>query len=256
MAAVQSLYRYPIKGLNGERLPSALLRAGQGIAEDRAFAIAHGKTDFDPEAPIHLGKMKFLTLMTHPRLAELRVECGEENNGLTAVFHRDKQVLKVSLGDDDGVSSFNEFLDDFIGSEAKGTPKLVTAGGHMFSDIREDCVSVINISSVQAVGDALNMELDPLRFRANLYLEGLPAWQERDWQQGDELDIGSCRLRVMRHIVRCAATNVDLETARTDHDIPAVLRRSFERDHMGVYAEVIAGGPVVPGDRVLWRRPS
>ena len=90
--------------------------------------------------------------------------------------------------------------------------------------------------------------VDPLRFRGNLYVEGWPAWHEFDLL-GRELSIGpSLRLRVVKRIVRCAATNVDPATGIRDLDIPHTLMHAFGHQDCGVYAEVITGGPITVGD--------
>lgn len=249
MPTVDSIYRYPVKGLNAEKLPAAELTPGQGLAGDRAYAIAHGTTDFDPAAPEHLRKTKFLTLMTHPRLAELTVEWAE-GDGAIALTRQGMEVMRAVLQNPEDVDAFSSFLADFIGAEAKGAPKLVTAPGHMFSDVREDCLSLINLASVRALGEGLGQALDPLRFRGNIYVEGLDPWVERSWEEGDELTVGASCLRVMRQIVRCAATNVDPASAVVDVDIPTTLRKSFEQNLMGVYVEVLSGASIKPGDPV------
>ena len=60
--SVDQIYRYPVKGLSPEKLARTTLVAGQGIAGDRRFAIAHGSTMFDAEAPAWMPKHNFLML--------------------------------------------------------------------------------------------------------------------------------------------------------------------------------------------------
>ena len=50
--------------------------------------------------------------------------------------------------------------------------------------------------------------------------------------------------------MRCAAVNVDPESAARDLDIPSALMRNLGRNECGVYAEVIAGGSVAVGDAI------
>ena len=70
-------------------------------------------------------------------------------------------------------------------------------------------VSIINLASVAAVENAVGAPVDPLRFRGNVYVTGWPAWHEFDLL-GQEIAIGRrARLKVVKRIVRCAATNVD-----------------------------------------------
>jgi uncharacterized protein YcbX len=95
----------------------------------------------------------------------------------------------------------------------------------------------------------LGLPVHPLRFRANLYVSGWPAWHEFELL-GRTLEIGGARLKVVKRIVRCAAVNVDPESAVRDLDIPPTLMRRLGHADCGIYAEVIAGGAVSVGDAI------
>ena len=56
---------------------------------------------------------------------------------------------------------------------------------------------------------------------------------------------------MVKRIVRCAATNVDPETAARDLNIPPTLMRSFGHADCGVYAEVITDGDIAVGDAIV-----
>jgi uncharacterized protein len=98
----------------------------------------------------------------------------------------------------------------------------------------------------------MGVPVDPLRFRANVYLDGASAWTEHDWV-GSEITLGAARLRVISPITRCAATQVNPMTAKCDLDIVAALGRAFGHINMGVYAEVVAGGEIAVGDALKTR---
>jgi uncharacterized protein YcbX len=81
-------------------------------------------------------------------------------------------------------------------------------------------------------------------------VEGWPAWGEFDLL-GQEIAIGAqARARVVKRIVRCAATNVEPGTGIRDLDIPSALLRTFGHADCGIYAEVTAGGAIAAGDPV------
>ncbi len=90
----------------------------------------------------------------------------------------------------------------------------------------------------------------PLRFRANLYVSGWPAWHEFDLFD-QIITIGETRLKVVKRIVRCAAVNVDPESAARDLDIPHTLMRRLGHADCGIYAEVIAGSSIAVGDTMV-----
>src|SRR5262249_53438240 len=89
----------------------------------------------------------------------------------------------------------------------------------------------------------------PLRFRGNLYVEGLPAWSEKDWI-GREIRAGSVRFKAIDPIDRCAATNVNPATAIRDMTIPEALTASYGEPNCGVYLTVIASGEMKVGDEI------
>ena len=63
LSRVAALYRYPVKGLSPEPLPTVALDVGQTLPGDRAFAIENGPIGFDPANPRYFPKIRFLMLM-------------------------------------------------------------------------------------------------------------------------------------------------------------------------------------------------
>jgi uncharacterized protein YcbX len=131
----------------------------------------------------------------------------------------------------------------------RGPPKVLSAPGHSFSDVARKVVSIINLASVAELETAIGAPVHPLRFRANLYVSGWPAWREYDLL-GATLAVGPARLKIVKRIVRCAATNVDPDTGIRDLTIPATLAKTFGHMDCGVYADVVAGGEIAAGDAV------
>jgi uncharacterized protein YcbX len=98
-------------------------------------------------------------------------------------------------------------------------------------------------------------DLDPLRFRANIYVSGLHAWDELAWVD-DHLILGETLVHVVSPITRCAATAVNPVTARRDVDVPQELMKHYGHNHMGVYVEVLRGGQIAVGDTIEAITPS
>jgi len=248
-AVVAEICRYPVKGLNAEPLERVALTPGHEIPGDRRFAIAHGSTDFDPAAPEAVNQVGLFRLVREERLAQLRVRF-EPDSGILTIERGGRPVVHAKATELLGRTLIGQFLGGFLGDHARGAPKLLDAGDRTFSDTpRERYVSLLNLSSLHDVERVARTPVDARRFRANFLIEGLPAWAEEHWV-GKEVTLGKVRLRVAEPIDRCAATNVNPDTAERDMNIPLLLRRAFRHIHMGVYAEVLDGGEVAVGDPV------
>jgi uncharacterized protein len=247
-AQITSLYRYPVKGLSPEPLPRVTLRAGETLPADRRYAIENGPSGFDPRAPAWMSKSYFLMLMRNERLAGLQTHFEDDTNRLT-IRENGRLAAQGDLETVEGRAAIESFFTTNFTRELKGPPKVISGVDHSFSDVAKKVVSVINLHSVSAIEDLVGQAVHPLRFRANMYLSGWPAWHEFDLL-GQTVSIGETRLKIVKRIVRCAAVNVDPESAARDLDIPHALMRRFGHADCGVYAEVIAGGPIAVGDQV------
>jgi uncharacterized protein YcbX len=243
---VEAVYRYPVKGLSPEALEEVVLAPGECLPHDRRFALAQGDAPFDPVAPSWLPKRHFGCLMANARLALLRTGF-EPRSGRLSIRVPDGPPFVGDTRTEDGRAAIAAFLADFLGAEARGTPRFVEAPGHNFTDVAAKCVSIIGLSSLHALEAAADTPLDPIRFRANLYVSGGEPWAEFGLL-GQEIQIGGARLRVFKRIVRCAATEVNPETAERDAKPQQWLRERFGHADLGVYAEVLEGGQVAVGD--------
>jgi uncharacterized protein len=250
-AHLAALYRYPVKGLTPERLESVQLEPGETLPFDRAYAIENGPGRFDANAPRHLPKINFLMLMRDERLATLRATFDDRTHMLT-IARDGKPVVHGRLDTPLGRQLIEQFIAAYLKAELRGPPKIVHAAGHSFSDVAAKCVHIVNLASVRELGRIMGREVDPLRFRANLYLDGLPPWAEFDWMD-KAIAIGPARLTVFARTQRCEATNVEPATGARNMAIPAELVRAWGHQDFGVYAKVTEGGLVAPGAPVAGR---
>lgn len=249
MAAVESIYRYPVKGLSPEMLPRVHLTAGEYFPGDRLFAVENGPSGFDPANPQHQPKIKYLMLMRDERLATLRTRY-EDAAGALSIEQDGRCAVRADLATRDGRLAVETFFRRFMPGDLRGPPKVLAApAGYRFTDSRSGFVSIINLASVAALETVIGAPVHPLRFRANLYVQGWPAWREFDLV-GQQITIGGARLKVTKRITRCAATNVDPGTGMRDLAILATLMQTFDHADCGIYAQVIEGGEIAGGDTV------
>jgi uncharacterized protein YcbX len=246
--SLSAIYRYPVKGLSAEPLPRTRLAPGQTLVADRRYAIENGPSGFDPAAPAYLPKIRFLMLMRNERLARLETRYDDATHVLS-VRLAGREVARGDLATAQGRAEIERFFAEFCADELRGPPKVLAADNHSFSDVAKKVISIINLASVAAIEDVLGSAVHPLRFRGNLYVAGWPAWHEFALV-GQEIAVGTARLKIVKRIERCAAIDVDPQTGMRDLAIPPALARSFGHSQCGVYASVLTGGEITVGDRV------
>src|SRR3954470_24140256 len=123
-ASIAGLYRYPVKGLTPEPLPTVSLQVGQTLPADRRYAIENGPTGFDPQAPAWKPKTAYLMLMRNERLAGFKSLFDDATNTLT--IRRDDQVVaRGDLETAEGRMVIEAFFAGQFADELRGPPKLL-----------------------------------------------------------------------------------------------------------------------------------
>jgi uncharacterized protein YcbX len=249
-ARITALYRYPVKGLSAEPLNEARLEAGRHFPGDRMFAIENGPSGFDAANPEHQPKQKFLVLARQAALAKLRTRYDDARHTLTIVAD-DIEVARGDLTAPEGRTAIEDFFRVFLAKELGGEPRVLEGPpGFRFMDSRSGFLSIINLASVRALEKETGIAIDPIRFRANVYIDGVPAFSEFAWV-GRRITIGDVALTGLKRTERCAATTVNPATAVRDLMIPAVLMRSYGHADCGIYCAVSGGGRIAVGDRLV-----
>ena len=247
---VTALWRHPVKGFTPEPLEAVTLPAGGWFPGDRMFAVEDGPSGFDRAAPRHLPKQKFTVLMRTAGVAGVRTRWDEAAR-ILHVAAPDHGDLAVAIDEGESRAAFETWLAAVLGDAVAGPLRLVSAEGldHRFMDDPAGRISILNLASVRDFETRNGRPVDPLRFRANVWVEGWPAWVENE-VAGRPLMLGQARLTGVKPIVRCAATHVDPDTAERDFDLVPALFDQYGHRWCGVYASISDGGTVRPGDRV------
>jgi uncharacterized protein YcbX len=246
---IHSIFRHPVKGFTPEPLEAVELEARAYFPMDRRWAVEVGPSGFDPAAPGHVSKMKFTVLARFPQLAKLKTRLLRDD-GLFHIGDETGFGVDVPLETVEGREALANFLQAWLGDEAPGRLRVVFANGHRFMDHPQGHVSLINLASVRAFERAIGRPVDPLRFRANLYVDGWEPWAEDALVPGSGVQAGGASLTLFKPIVRCIATHADPVTGERDIDVVGLLREHFGRDTLGVYLHVAQGGRVEVGDGV------
>jgi uncharacterized protein YcbX len=245
---IQSIWRHPVKGFTPEPLDAVELTAGGYFPNDRMYAVEDGPSGFDPAAPGHISKQKFTVLAKIAQVAKVRTRLDDATGLFEAAFEG-KPILRANLDDPVGRDELAAWLADVLGDKITGPLKVLPGPGrHRFMDHPQGHVSVINLASVRDLETRIGRRIDPRRFRANIYVEGWPAWVENGGS--GKVTLGDVEAEIFKPIVRCVATHVDPDTAEKDIELVPALFDTYGHQFCGIYVNVLRGGRVTAGDPI------
>lgn len=265
------IVRYPVKGMPGLPMARVTLTEGEGLPLDRMLGLRNGTIAARQKRGWTTSEA-FLRLLRNASLARYSLSVHDRDEPDTVRGHgassrvpenRDRGaelrigspsgetvVIRLTGGDPDprdmiraGASLRRWFPDGPAG------PVTADSGGVSLWDWPQAAVSLINLDTVTAMAEAGGVPLDHRRFRGNLYVQGLGAWRELDLL-GQRLRLGTAELEIIQITERCRATTVNPGTGVRDLNVPLLLASRFGHLCCGVYARVVRGGSVAPGDQV------
>ncbi|GGJ85171.1 MOSC domain-containing protein [Pseudomonas matsuisoli] len=203
------------------------LRQGEGVPGDRVVGITKSKAP-KSGAPFH-------QLTTNADLVHFQFQGAGDSLAL----------VDPRTGGDVDLLKSPELLREFFGDQAEAVWRKDRLGHWDFDD---SMLSIINVSTVEALSAKLGIEVDPIRFRGNIYIEAEP-FIEFSWL-GQGVQIGDVCLSIVRPIKRCSATSVDPQSGERDINMPAQLNRHLGHFYCGVYAQVESEGVISPNDPI------
>jgi hypothetical protein len=117
-----------------------------------------------------------------------------------------------------------------------------------YSDQSTPLISIASNASLTTFANATGTMPDSRRFRINIIIQADKALAESD-MIGQTCYCGDALLMIQKPVGRCAAINVDPETAqRSDQDYVRFMKAEFGHSDLGVFAKVINGGKIKIGD--------
>ncbi|MEM7710235.1 MAG: MOSC domain-containing protein [Pseudomonadota bacterium] len=246
---ITAIRRFPVKGMTAEPLDAVTLAPGEGLPGDRAWGFLRAGHVFEGRP---LQKDRFVVLQNEAGMARLATRLVGTDRLIIADGDREQTFDLAAAADRNAAAAF---VADRLGLPDR--PTLIDAGDGRFTDVAVvspalmNAVSILSRASVDDLAAAAGVAVDPRRFRMNVEVEGWPPWAELETVDRT-LTLGTMRLRVLLRTRRCAATEVDPDTATRDLNVPVMLRRQRGHLDMGIYAEVIEGGTLRVGDRAVF----
>ncbi len=234
MARVAALYRYPVKGFTPETCDTLTVLAHGRIAGDRVLGIRFADTPAPDDAWSR--KHGMLALINTPGLARLRVAFDAEAARLR--IESESSLLIDETLSPAGRQRIAAALAGYVCRLAENPltghperlPLRVVGDGRTprYQDDELGRVTLHARESLQSLENAIGEAADELRFRSNIAVEGLIAWEEQSWI-GRKIRIGPVEFDVVKPKTRCLATHANPATGERDLPILTALTRKFDQ---------------------------
>lgn len=246
---IESLWRYPVKGMSGERIDQTALMPGQPIAGDRRYAISIGGDKVaNSQAGTWFKKAHFLQLMSHEALAAL--SCVVQGDHMH-ISKDGMQLLQADLTDATDVAAverfFSSYMNEHMPSRLRGMPKVVRLDNQAFTDTNAPWITLGGSASIEAYAAATGTTPDARRFRLNMIIKTDTPFHEASLI-GQDIMVGTARLRIVAPVGRCAAIDVDPATAKRGQNTLSIMQDVFGHTDLGVFAEILSLGTARTGD--------
>lgn len=242
-ARLAHICRHPIKAHGREDLASVVLLAGACLPFDRHWAVAHEAAQLGDGGWVSC--TNFSRGAKAPALMAIRSQLDEKTQTVT-LSHPERPDLTFRPDHPDDLPEFLAWVRPLCPTDRAQPMRIVSAGRGM-TDSKFPSVSILGLGTHRALGQRMGQDLSIHRWRGNLWVEGTAPFEELDWI-GRTLQIGETRLQVQEAITRCKATTANPDTGRIDADTLGALQAWTGRQDFGVYATVIASGPIRLGD--------
>jgi len=204
MPAVVALYRYPVKGLTPEACNTLTVLSEGRIAGDRVLGFRFANATAADAA--WSKKYEFVVLANTPALA--RLELGFDHRRKRLRIQRDGALLVEDALDDDGRKRISAVIqnhvlglpDNPLSGHPERLPLRLVGDGvtPRYQDNERGQATLHSRETLAAVAAASgDPGLDEARFRSNIVIEGVAAWEENSWM-GRRIRIGRVAFDVVR----------------------------------------------------------
>jgi len=252
--SIVSIHYCPVKTLSFQSVQSCNIKKSLGITNDRIFAFSRGvnfeKAKLIEKNPNERKLNNFLTLKNSPVLNKYNFMY--EKNKLTLTLEN-KELISIYPDNSGDLSLISEKLLELETSLTKPIFFLKNNDFPFYDTTNSNNVmnsmSLININSIKDFEKKINEKVEIQRFRGNFYVEGIKAFEERNWINRI-IKINNISFKVHKNIPRCVAINLKPKTDDNSLNLLKSLKKSYNHFDMGVYITALSDGKVNIGDKI------
>ena len=244
----------PVKSLSFQSINSCQIKKNLGMPNDRIFAFSRG-IDYEKAKTIEKNPKErklnnFLTLKNSPVLNKYNFSYN--GNKLTLILDGE-EIISISADDQNEKSSLSKKLFE-LESTLINPIILLKNTEYPFYDTSHsnnvfNSISLINLNSIKDFENKIEEDVEFQRFRGNLYVDGISAWEERNWIN-KIIKINNTSFKVEKNIPRCVAINLKPKTEDNSLNLLNSLKKTYNHFDMGVYLTALDNGQLNIGNNV------
>jgi len=224
------------------------------MANDRIFAFSRSidleKAKVIEKNPNERKLNNFLTLKNSPVLNKYNFIY--ENKWLTLTQDK-KDLISISAEDQNERLLLSNRLMELESSLIKPIFLLKNSDFPFYDTSHSNNVfnsmSLINLNSIKDFEKKINEKVELQRFRANFYVDGIEALEERSWI-GKIIKINNVSFKVEKNIPRCVAINLKPKTDDNSLNLLQSLKKTYNHFDMGIYLSALNDGKIEIGNEI------
>jgi len=252
--SISSIHYCPVKSLSFQSIKSCIIKKNLGMLNDRVFAFSRN-VDYEKAKLIQINPNErklnyFLTLKNSPVLNKYNFIY--DNDKLTLTIHN-KELISILANNPEQVSLLSNKLIELESSLLKPI-FLLNNNDFPFYDTSNsnkvlNSMSLINLNSIADFEKKISQKIEFQRFRGNFYVDGVQAWEERNWIN-KIIKINNISFKVEKNIPRCVAINLKPKTDDNSLNLLQSLKKTYNHFDMGIYLTALDDGKIDVGDKV------
>ena len=251
---ISSINYCPVKSVSFQSIQSCEITKNLGMANDRIFAFSRSvdleKAKVIEQNPNERKLNNFLTLKNSPVLNKYNFIY---ENGKLTLTQDNKDLISISADNQNERLLLSNKLMDLESSLIKPISLLKNSDFPFYDTSHSNNIfnsmSLINLNSIKDFEKKINEKVELQRFRANFYVDGIEALEERNWI-GKIIKINNVYFKVEKNIPRCVAINLKPKTDDNSLNLLNSLKKTYNNFDMGIYLTALEDGKIKLGDKV------
>ncbi len=241
---INAIWRFPVKGLDGQILEHCDILANACLPGDREYAITTGHEKSNRKlAEGWMNKRHFIQLCNTKAVAGWQLLPDDTHNTLI-LLHKGTEIMRAPAT---AATPLMKALYREQPELFSGQPRLCRLSENAYTDTPAPWITIGGTASLNDFGTLTGTPPDNRRFRLNLILKTKTPFIEHTWA-GRILKIGAVELEIIEPVGRCAAISVDPDTKRRDADLLAMMRLNYDHTNLGMFARISESGTIRCGD--------